>query len=358
MALIPGDSDPAAGLRGPPKGGWLPGLAGALASFFLLRSVLLGMFFLVPLGLTARLRGRPAVWRGLVLISLLNAAFTLGAAPVLGRPFAELLPDLGYFFLTVLAFIWLMAPPESGPWIFRIRALYRLILGAMMVGLLGIGFFFDDGDTAGLGAFARSQAELLSSLAADSAGGDAVRRSILEQELSPRRIMAVFNMVLLRGGILASSAAVLFFSRQLSLGLAALIARRRGAGGAAGAPVKPLKDFHVPPFFIWVFSCSLGGILLFRLGGLSAPETVLWNLLTVCALLYLAQGFGIARFFLSRRELPALMRFLLNLGIVLAVLSPGINMAVLVVLTLLGIAEYWLPLRRAGRTEDSPAGEQ
>jgi hypothetical protein len=346
MALIPGDPNPAAESRF--KGDWLPGLLSALASFFLLRSVLLGMFFLVPLGFTARFRGRTAVWRGFVLVTLLNVLFVLGAAPVLGRRFSEFLPDLGYFFLAVLAFTWLMAPPESGPWILRVRTVYRLILGAVMIGLLGIGFLFDDRDPAGLGALIRSQAELLSSLAADSAGGDAVRRSVLEQELNPQRIVAVFNMVLMRGGILASSMAVLFISRQLSLGLAALIARRRGAGGPAGVSVKPLKDFHVPPFFIWVFSFSLGGIFLFRIGGLSAPETALWNLLTVCALLYLAQGFGIVRFFLSRRDLPVLMRFLLNFGIVLAILSPGINMAFLVVLTLLGIAEYWVPLRRAG----------
>jgi hypothetical protein len=312
------------------------------------------MFFLVPLGFTARFRGRPAVWRGFVLVTLLNVLFVLGAAPVLGRRFVEFLPDMGYFFLAVLAFTWLMAPPESGPRILRIRTVYRLILGALMIGLPGIGFFI--GDWAGLGAFVRYQAEILSSLAADSAGGDAVRRSILEQELSPQRIVAVFNMVFMRGGILASSMAVLFFSRQLSLGLAALIARWSGAGGPAGVSVKPLKDFHVPPLFIWVFSFSLGGILLFRIGGLSAPETGMWNLLTVCALLYLAQGFGIVRFFLSRRDLPALMRFLLNLGIVLAILSPGINMAVLAVLTLLGIAEYWVPLRRAGRGK--PPGEE
>jgi hypothetical protein len=298
------------------------------------------MFFLVPLGFAACRCGRQAAWRGLLLAALLNVLFILGVALFLGRNFAEFFPDLGYFFLMALVFTWLMAPPPAGPRIFRIRAAYRLILGALAVGLLGIRFIMDD--SAGLGAFVRSQAELLSALLIDSAGGDAVRRSLLEQELSPQRIMAVFNTVLLRGGILASSMVILFISRQFSQGLAALTAGRRGAL----VPAKTLRDFHVPPFFIWVLSFSLGGILLCRLGGLSPAETALWNLLTICALVYLAQGFGIVRFFLSRRELPVLMRFLVNVGIVLAILSPGINMAALVLLILLGVAEYWVPLRR------------
>jgi hypothetical protein len=350
MALIPGDSDPAGRFRSFLKGDWFPGLLSALASFFLLRSGLLGMFFLVPLGFTACSRGGPAVWRGFLFAVLFNVLFVLGIALFQGWDFAEFFPDLGYFFLMVLVFTWLMAPPAAGPRILRVRAAYRLILGALAAGLLGIKFI--TGDSAGIGAFVRSQAELLSVLAADSAGGDAVRRSLLEQELNPRRIMSIFNMILLRGGILASSMLVLFVSRQLSLGLAAFAARRRGAG--PGVPVRSLKDFHVPPFFIWVFSLSLGGILLFRLGGLSVPETILWNFLTVCVLVYLAQGFGIVRFFLGRWGMSVPMRFLLNLGIILVILSPGINMAALVLLVLLGIAEYWLPLRRAQGNRPPP----
>jgi hypothetical protein len=305
---------------------------------------LLAVFFLVPLGLAACLRGRPAAWRGFFFAVLLNVLCILGISFFTGRAFAEFLPDLGFFFLSALVFSWLMAPPSGGAGLFRIfsvRAAYRLILGAL--GLAGIWFVF--GDSAGFGTLVRSQAELLSSLAVDSAGGDAVRRSLLEQELNPRRIEAVFNMVLARGGILASSMIVLFISRQLSLAVAGL---------AGGRGSRSLGDFHVPPFFIWVLSISLGGILLFRLAGLSLPETAVWNLLTVCALMYLAQGFAIVRFFLSRRELPAFARFFMNLGIVLAILSPGINMAALGLLALLGIAECWIPLRREIRNDRPP----
>jgi hypothetical protein len=327
--------------------GELPGILSALGSLFLIRSGFLGVFFLVPLGFAASAFGRSAAWKGAFWAVLFNLVFVLGLVLFLGRGLAEFLPDLGYFFLMVLVFTWLMAPPAGGPRFFRPRAAYRLILGALAAGLLGIGFVI--GDSAGFGALIRFQAELLSSVIVDSAGGDAVRRSFLEQELSPQRIIAVFNMVLIRGGVLASSMAVLFISRQFSLILGALAARRRGNGaGESSGTVRSLRDFYVPPFFIWFFSLSLGGILVFRLIGLSVPEILLWNLLTICGLVYLAQGFGIVQYFLSRRELPVFMRFLLNLGIILVILSPGINMAALALLVLLGIVEYWVPLRRAG----------
>jgi hypothetical protein len=313
---------------------------------FLLRTGFLGVFFLVPLGFTASFFGGKTLWRAVLLAVFFNLCFVLAAAVILGRPFAEFLPDLGFFILIAVVFAWLMAPPAAGPQFFRIRAAYRLVLGALAGALAGIVFIA--GDSTGFGAVVYAQAELLASLAADAAGGDAVRRSLLEQELSPQRIAAVFNTVLLRGGALASSMMVLFISRQLSLGFAGIAGRRSGARERrGGGAVRSLRDFHVPRFFIWAFSGSLGGILFFRIVGFSAAETVVWNLFTVCVLTYLAQGFGIAQFFLSRRGLPAPMRLLLNVGIILAILSPGINMAVLILLVLLGAAEYWVPLRRA-----------
>jgi hypothetical protein len=198
-------------------------------------------------------------------------------------------------------------------------------------------------ESAGLQGFIRSQAELLSSLYVASAGGDAVRRSLLEQELSPERIIPVFNLILARGGVLASLMVVFFISRQFSLGLTALIRRRRFRDG--GLSVTGPKNFHVPPLLIWIFSGSLAGILLFRIAGFAAPETVAWNLLIVCALMYLAQGLGILQTILGRRDLPVLLRIAINVGIILVAFSPGINMAALGLLMLLGIAEHWAPLR-------------
>jgi hypothetical protein len=296
-----------------------------------MQSGLLSILFMVPLGFLGAFYGRRTAWMGALLAALLNTICTLGLSLFSGRSFAQFLPGLGYFFLMAGAFTWLMAPPVAGPGIFRIRAAYRLILGALAGALAGFAL-----GNVGLGDMMRTQAELLSSMVTASAGGDAVRLSLLEQELSPERIMAVFNMVQVRGGALGAFMAVFFVNRQLSLGLTALLRRRQG--GREGT----LVSFHVPAGLIWALSLSLGGILFFRILNLSLPETAAWNCFTLCALMYLAQGWGIVRFFMSRR--PA-GRLLLNIGIILVVFSPGINAAVLGLLVLLGIAEHWAPFR-------------
>jgi hypothetical protein len=292
---------------------------------------------MVPLGFMGFFFGRKTAWAGALLAVLFNALCTMGLSLYSGQDFAGFLPGLGYFSLMTLAFVWLVAPPPGGPGVFRIRASYRLILGALVGTVAGMGFML--GDSAELDGFARFQAELVSSMAVASAGADAVRRSLLEQELSPERLMALFNTVQVRGGFLGSMMAIFFITRQRSLTFAVFARRRRGCREGDTS----LRSFHVPARLVWVFSLSLGSILLFRILGLSPLETAAWNCFIVCALMYLAQGAGIVRFLLSR--CPPGRRLFLNIGIILAIFSPGINTIALGLLLLLGIAEHWAPLR-------------
>ena len=320
----------------PPEGEGrvLPGLVGALASVLLVRSGLLGILFMVPLGVVGLFFGRRTAWTGTLLAVLFDTVCTLGLSLFSGGAVAGLLPGLGYFALMAFAFAWLIAPPLGGPDFVRIRAAYRLILVSLAGAAAGAAFI--RGDSQEL--FMRAQAELISSMAVASAGADAVRRSILEQELSPERLMALFTTVQVRGGLLGSMMLIFFINRQLSLALAAFIRRRRGCREDGG-----LVMFHVPARLVWVFSLSLGAILLFRVLGLSPAETAAWNCAMCCVLMYLAQGFGIMRFLLSRR--PPGRRVLLSIGIILVIVSPGINVMALGLLILLGIAEHWAPLR-------------
>jgi hypothetical protein len=92
-------------------------------------------------------------------------------------------------------------------------------------------------------------------------------------------------------------------------------------------------------------SFSLLAILLFRILNITVLETVAWNVLVICVMLFLAQGGGVALFMMSRRMLPPVMRFLLNVLIIVLFFSPGINALVLGALVLLGIAENWVPFR-------------
>jgi hypothetical protein len=293
---------------------------------------------MVPLGFAGFFFGPGAARLGALGAVLINALWTLGLSLLVKGAPAGFLSDTAFFLVLTLAFTWLVAPPLNPPAFLRIRAAYRLVLGA----LAGAAALSVWGGLADSEALIRSQAELIASVASASVEADAVRLSLVEQELSPERILRLFRLVQARGGLVASLMAVFFVNRQLALGLAAFVRRRRGLYGGED---RSLRVFHVPPRLIWVFSLSLGGILLFRVLGLSLPETAAWNVLTLCVLMYLAQGLGILRFFMGRQSRRPGRRLLLTMGIILAFFSPGINTIALGLLLLLGIAEHWAPLR-------------
>jgi hypothetical protein len=212
---------------------------------------------------------------------------------------------------------------------------YRIVTGALATSLaLGLALYAAR-DDQGLGSLFRSQAELLASLYASASGADEVRRSMTEQYMTADVILEILQSAALRGGMAASCAALFAASRQISL-IAAFFIRRERKGAS-------LIAFHVRPECVWVLSLSLlavvGGLAL----GVAPLEIAGWNILTLCAILYLAQGGGIAIFFLIRLS-PAL-RFALNLGVFALILSPGVNAAFMGVLILLGVAENWVPFR-------------
>jgi hypothetical protein len=143
--------------------------------------------------------------------------------------------------------------------------------------------------------------------------------------------------LILRGGGLASCMLVFYISRFITLFLAGLV-RREGARPG-------LREFRVPPWLVWAFSLSLGTVIFSRLLKWQGPEIFAWNLLTLCALMYFAQGAGIVRHFLSCRPVSPGLRLFIHIAIVFAALSPGLNGILFGALILLGVAEHWAPLR-------------
>jgi FtsH-binding integral membrane protein len=130
-----------------------------------------------------------------------------------------------------------------------------------------------------------------------------------------------------------------FINRQISFFMARLITKKReNANG-------DLIRFHAPKKTIWVFSLCLLVIVTCGVFSLNYAGIAAWNVLIICAILFLAQGGGIVLHYLTRRPMSIFMRLLCVILFVFFVFSPGINMAVIAALVLLGIAENWLPLR-------------
>jgi hypothetical protein len=319
----------------------------ATLSIVLMRTGFLSFLFLVPLGYSAAAYNPAAAWCTFVLAAILNGVFSLGFSLYYHTGLTGFGLDILHFTVMALGFTWIMAGGINGNSLTfsRIRTMYRFIAGSV----LGAGVFLLVGyvtrTSAGFTALIQSQAELLSSVYISSSGADAVRRSFLEHLLTPEKIVEAITVVALRGGALAAIFLLLFINRQVSLSLAWIFRRRRST--------RSLSGFHVPVNTIWVLSLSLAAVLLGKIVQAEIPEIIAWNVLILCAILFLAQGGGIALYTLTRRPMPPLMRLLCNILIIVVVFSPGINTVALGLLIVLGIAENWLPLRAP--KQDGPA---
>jgi hypothetical protein len=301
----------------------------------------MSFFFLVPLGYAAAVYTIQTARKVLAGAVGLNIALSAGFSLFFKSPLGGQLLFALYYAVMALVFFWIMAPSERGGGPLRIRTAFRFAGGSLAGGLMFLltARVFSGG--LEFSTLFRSQAELFSSFFISSAGADAARRSFFEQYLTPERIMALMKLAFLRGGAVVSCLFLFFISRQAALSLAWIIRRVRPGGAASGS----LRGFHVPPPTIWVLSLSLGVILVSRLLGVEPLEIIAWNILTLCAMFFLAQGGGIVLFALSRRAMPPLIRVFLNLLILVLIFSPGINALVLGVLVFLGIAENWVPFR-------------
>jgi hypothetical protein len=296
--------------------------AGAAASVFFLRSGFLGLLFLLPLGLCAFLGNEKTAWFGALLAVLGNVSVSVsvylrqGSGPVL------LQWNALYYGAMVIIFTWINAPPRRFQKFLPLRSEYRLALGAAAGSVVMIPFFLLVVENGDLRDYFNAQ---ISGLNASS------------QFLNADELLDYMAYIGLRGGILISCLVFLVISRQLAVILMWFVRRVRPAGG--------LINFHAGPFFIWILSFALGIVLLGRMVHIEPAEIAGWNLLALCGTLYLAQGIGITLYFLMK--LPPLLRIAMNIGVVILFFNPGINVLLLGILILLGIAENWLPMRVA-----------
>jgi hypothetical protein len=316
---------------------WFPALAAGLASAVLVRLGMLAVFFLVPLAFTASGFNGKTAWTAALAAALGNLLCSLGLSVYGVLDGGAALGDLLFISLIMAIFTGLVAPPAlAGRRLKAVPGAYRLLGGAVLgvlAFLLMLNLSPDRGDFY---ASFRSQAERLSSALAASLGTDAVRRNLVEEYLSAEAIVKAFTLLTLRGGALASVALIFFMSSRFGRALARIFLRREEG---------PPPPFHALPVLIWVFSGTLVGILLSRLGQLEFLEIVLWNILILCSMLYLAQGWEIMAFFLARAPVPPFLRIVVKVALILFFLRPGFNVVIPGLLVLLGIAENWVPFR-------------
>jgi hypothetical protein len=320
------------------KAAMVPALVCAIISVVLIRAGILSFLFLVPLGICAVLYGTVAAWIASVFAVLGNCVWLAVLVLRFGGSGIGLL-DVLVFSVMVLGFTWIMAGNPAILNIPPIRTVLRFMAASVAGALVFLAVIFSLGSNEGFSALLRSQIETVSSAYITESGVSADQRAFLEGQLSPDRVLELFSLLILRGGALISAVFLFFFSRQTAFLFGRLF--RRQAGGMGN----DLIGFFAPRKAIWILTLCLPVILLCRLPSLRIIEIAAWNVLAICAIMFLAQGGGIVLFNLARRPMPLIMRLLCGIAFVLIIFSPGINVAALGILVLLGIAENWLPLR-------------
>ena len=318
----------------------LPACVCAVLSVIFLRTGLLSFFFLVPLGYSAAAYGPSLSWLVCALAVFINAVAALGLGLYYRGGQAAIVLNILYFTVLSLSFTWVMAGTRVKP----VRTAWRFIIAAAAGALCFLAALLVSRNDPEIAGLIRSQAEAVSSLYLSAAGTDAVRQSLLQRVLNPETIIQAVTSVALRGGLLASAFFLFFVSRQAAIVTAGIFRRQPRRPGAE------LAVFYAPPKTIWVLSMALAGILLGNVLKAAALEIAAWNVLVICAILFLAQGGGIVFYTLTHRALPPFSRFLSNVLLIIVIFSPGINVLALVALVFLGIAENWLPLRAANNS--------
>jgi hypothetical protein len=315
----------------------VPALVCGALCIFLMRAGFFTLFFLVPLGVCAAVFGPVAAWLGAVCAALGNGVWLAGLSLRYGLFNAGL--DTLYFAVLLLGFTWIMTGNAAFPSMPPVRTAFRFIAASAAGALVFLAMIFSLGNDEAFSAMLHSQIEAVTSAYIASSGADAAHQAFLEQLLTADRIIEVFLTIILRGGALFSAVFLFFFSRQMAFILARLFRRQ---GGSAG---NSLTGFHAPHKTLMVLSLCLPVVLICRVIPLELVEIAAWNILVICATMFFFFCIGIVLFALSRRPLSLIMRVFCVLLVVCVIFSPGINVFAAGILILLGIAEYWLPLR-------------
>jgi hypothetical protein len=314
-----------------------------LRSGFFIGSGFLSLFFLVPLGFIAFKYNFQTAWAAVLLAITGNMLLSILFLSARDIPLQDIFPDLLYFAVMVSLFAWIITPPPG--FSAKLSGSMRFIAGSCAGSLMFAVVFLKVTGTPAFTEYVNIMVEALASLYQTS---DVVQNALMES-LTAELVISTVKSVILRGGSLASCIMLFFFSRLVSFMLVRfsrfsewnLPHRENGIKYNSGS----LKAFHVSPAAIWVLSAALFLVVVARIAKLEIPEIIFWNVLILCAILYLAQGMGILHFFLARPSMPVFLRFLLTLVFVILIFSPVINAVLLGGIVLLGIAENWAPFR-------------
>ena len=295
----------------------------AILSVVFTRLGFFSLLFLAPVGYAVLVCN--SLWLASLAAASLNAALLIIMRLFSGGSPGNISLEILYYTALFIGFAWVMGGSI-------LRGAYRFVLASAAVTVVFLIYINSSGSPffSSLNEMSQILTQVLNSDNVDPAN-----RSLLQQIITPERVQETVRSFILRGGALLSVSFVFFINRQISISAVSIIKRQRKERG--------LMEFFAPPVTIWGLSGALVVILLTRMFRIQVLEILAWNILVICAIIFFAQGAGIFLHFLARRSY--ILRFVFIVLVVMAILSPFLNMIAVTAILILGIAENWLPLR-------------
>ena len=321
---------------------FIPAIIGATICLFFIRGGFLALFFILPLGFIGFGWGPKTLWAALGFAILGNCIISFGLSLAAGISAGSMFLDMLYFATMTAAFAWIIFPFDEKS--AAIPGYQRLAIGSLAGTLVFIALFFRTVNNEYFYQEISRQIEIIFSLYGASGSADA-QNAVMDPALI-ERIYELMQNVIVRGGALFSSIMIFFMNRQLSIFLIRIFGGPRHK--------KVFVNFHASQKLIWLMSAAGVLIPIVSLFSWTAFGIILWNIITLCALMYLAQGLGIIMFFASKPNFPQFLKYVLPVAFVFLLFRPGINMVLLGGIILLGIVENWVSFRMLNIQNNGP----
>lgn len=219
----------------------------------------------------------------------------------------------------------------------RGRMLYRLLSASGVVLLLSVPIAGVYSGNQEVMEFLQQQVKLVlegfqQSLGANETEGNSL---MLFSEMDGESLYALISEVFIRHYVF-SYFLMLTACWALSYGI-----YRRSMGRSA----YNLVNFSVPEILLWPVIAAWFGVLLDVLVGIPYVGFLFWNYGMILLSVYALQGMGILKSLFQQHGVSRFLQILVTVSAVIIMLTPRLNLVLIVGVPLLGLSEYWIHYR-------------
>lgn len=216
------------------------------------------------------------------------------------------------------------------------RVLYRLLTATAVVVLIGLpvaGVYSGNQEVAG---FLKEQVELvIETLKAGMNGAASTEGALLFSALDADTMYEMIVHLFVNNYV---------FSFFLVISAGWLIADRIYSRYRGKLPFI-LLDFHVPEILLWPVLGTWTGVLLDTAVGIPVVGFLFWNYGMILLFIFALQGVAIMKSLFRQYGVSQFIRTLVVFSAVLILMTPRINLVLIVGVPLLGLSEIWVRYR-------------